>query len=93
MEKYFLFISEEPITKEYSGGGAKNRIPEIEATKAIIYDGILIANLVKNNYGHTSRDFIDNLPPKEEIIKRYSEILKEVNSVATIKDKQVKSKL
>ena len=34
------------------------------------------------------RDFIDNLPPKEEIIKRYSEILKEVNSTTELKDKQ-----
>ena len=83
----FLFTGEEPITKEYSVG-AKNRVLEIEATTKIIDDGVLTANLVKSNYGHASRDFIDNLPPKEEIIKRYSEILKEVNSITELKDKQ-----
>ena len=84
----FLFTGEEPITKEYSGGGAKNRVLEIEATKEIISDGVLTANLVKSNYGHAARYFIDNLPPKEEIIKRYSEILKEVNSTTVLKAKQ-----
>lgn len=84
----FLFTGEEPVTKEYSGGGAKNRVLEIEAATKIIDDGVLTANLVKSNYGHASRDFIDNLPPKEEIIKRYSEILKEVNSITELKDKQ-----
>ena len=84
----FLFTGEEPVTKEYSGGGAKNRVLEIEATTKIIADGVLTANLVKSNYGHASRDFIDNLPSKEEIIKRYSEILKEVNSTTELKDKQ-----
>lgn len=84
----FLFTGEEHITKEYSGGGAKNRVLEIEATKEIIEDGVLTANLVKNNYGYAARDFIDNLPPNKEIIKRYSEILKEINKTTSLKDKQ-----
>lgn len=84
----FLFTGEEPITKEYSGGGAKNRVLEIEATKEVIADGVLTANLVKNNYGYAARDFIDNLPPNEEIIKRYSKILKEINKTTSLKDKQ-----
>ena len=46
----FLFTGEEPVTKEYSGGGAKNRVLEIEATTKIIDDGELTANLVKSNY-------------------------------------------
>lgn len=87
----FLFTGEEPITKEYSGGGAKNRVLEIEATTKIIDDGVLTSNLLKNNYGHASREFIYNLPPKEEIINRYSEILKEVNSTTGLKDKQAVS--
>ena len=84
----FLFTGEEPITKEYSGGGAKNRVLEIEANKKIIDDGVLTANLVKNNYGHASREFINNLPSKEEIIKRHNEILNEVSSATVLKDKQ-----
>ena len=84
----FLFTGEEPITKEYSGGGAKNRVLEIEATTKIIDDGVLTANLVKCNYGHATREFIDNLPPREEIIKRYSEILNKVTSTTHLKDKQ-----
>lgn len=87
----FLFTGEEPITKEYSGGGAKNRVLEIEATTKIIDDGVLTSNLLKNNYGHAAREFIYNLPPKEEIINRYSEILKEVNSTTGLKDKQAAS--
>lgn len=85
----FLFTGEEPVTKEYSGGGAKNRVLEIEATTKIIDHGVLTANLVKCNYGHASREFIDNLLPREEIIKRYSEILNKVTSITHLKDKQV----
>ena len=76
------------ITKEYSGGGEKNRVLEIEATKEIIAGEVSTANLVKSNYGHAARDFIDNLPPNEEIIKRHGEILKEMNKSTSLKDKQ-----
>lgn len=54
----FLFTGEEPVTKATSGGGAHNRVIEIEVDHKIIPDGNETATLVKQNYGHAGEAFI-----------------------------------
>ena len=40
----FIFTGEEPITKDNSGGGTKNRVIEVEVTKPIYESGYTVAN-------------------------------------------------
>lgn len=69
----FIFTGEEPITKGVSGGGVKNRVIEVECDHKIIQDGNYTANLVKNNYGHAGKIYIDYI---EQIMKADSECIK-----------------
>ena len=54
----FLFTGEEPVTRSSSGGGAKNRVIEIECKGKVINNGRETAEFVRNNYGHAGRDYI-----------------------------------
>lgn len=74
----FLFTGEEPVTQSNSGGGVKNRVIEIEASTKIIEDGNHTSNFVRENFGHAGKYYIENLPSKEELKKRYQEILHEL---------------
>lgn len=84
----FLFTGEEPITKDNSGSGVKNRVIEIEAIGTIIQDGNKVSNLVRNNYGFAGKLFIENLPSKDEIQKRYKEIQQEIKDKFATTGKQ-----
>jgi len=84
----FLFSGEEPITKDGSGGGAKNRVIEIEATENIVDDGNDIANFVRENYGYAGKDYIANLPDRKELQDRYREIFKKVLEECDTTEKQ-----
>lgn len=84
----FLFSGEEPITKNASGGGAKNRVIEIECTESVVDDGNYVSNFVRENYGHAGRVFIENLPGKKELQDRYREIFKKVLEECDTTEKQ-----
>lgn len=84
----FLFSGEEPITKDGSGGGAKNRVIEIECTESVVDDGNAIANLVRENYGYAGKDYIANLPDRKELQDRYREIFKKVLEECDTTEKQ-----
>ena len=43
----FIFTGEEPVTKDNSGGGTKNRVIEVEVTKPIYESGYLVANTIR----------------------------------------------
>ena len=84
----FLFSGEEPITKDGSGGGAKNRVIEIECTESVVGDGNAVANLVRENYGYAGKDYIANLPDRKELQDRYREIFKKVLEECDTTEKQ-----
>lgn len=84
----FLFTGEEPVTQNNSGGGVKNRVIEIEASSKIIEDGNHTSNLVRENFGHAGKYYIENLPDKETLKKRYQEILHELIENFDTTDKQ-----
>jgi len=84
----FLFSGEEPITKDGSGGGAKNRVIEIECTESVVDDGNAVANLVRENYGYAGKDYIANLPDRKELQDRYREIFKKVLEECDTTEKQ-----
>ena len=84
----FLFSGEEPITKDGSGGGAKNRVIEIECTESVVDDGNAVANLVRENYGYAGKDYIQHLPDRRELQERYREIFKKVLEECDTTEKQ-----
>ena len=84
----FLFSGEEPITKDGSGGGAKNRVIEIECTENVVDDGNAIANLVRENYGYAGKDYIQHLPDRKELQERYRKIFKKVLEECDTTEKQ-----
>ena len=90
-QNIFMFSGEEPICKENSGGGVKNRVVEIEAKEKLIQDGNHVANFVRGNYGFAGKDFIANLPTDEEINIIYSELFKMIEENSEITDKQALS--
>ena len=92
----FIFTGEEPITKGVSGGGVKNRVIEVECDRKIIQDGNYTANLVKNNYGHAGKIYIDYIEQimqaDSECIKReYKKLFKDVIDTTDTTDKQALS--
>ena len=92
----FIFTGEEPITKGVSGGGVKNRVIEIECDHKIIKDGNCTANLVKANYGHAGKIFIEYIEQimqaDSEVIKReYKQLFKDIIDTTDTTDKQALS--
>ena len=73
-----LTTGETPIVNDSAGAGAYNRVIDIECrskTRAIL-DGQRTANVVKRNYGHAGRAFVEALTPEklkeaEELYQRY----------------------
>lgn len=55
----FLFTGEEPVTRSSSGGGAKNRVIEIECLSRVVNNGKETANFLRRHYGHAGRRFIE----------------------------------
>lgn len=60
----FISSGEQPITGELSGGGAKNRVFEIECQDDLFSDPMKIVEAVKSNYGHAGREFVKALDIK-----------------------------
>ncbi|MDU5603225.1 MAG: DUF927 domain-containing protein [Mogibacterium sp.] len=60
----FISSGEQPITGELSGGGAKNRVFEIECQDDLFSEPMKIVEAVKSNYGHAGREFVEALDTK-----------------------------
>jgi len=60
---------EDPITSSSSGGGAVNRILEIECTGRLFDDPRHVVDVVRKHYGHAGREFIERLQQPGEIEK------------------------
>lgn len=57
----YLFTGEEPITKQNSRAGSKNRVIEIEAEGKLIEDGNATVGFLTENYGHAGKELIEYL--------------------------------
>lgn len=57
----FITSGEHPISNAHSGGGAVNRVLEIECDKKIYSDLVGICDIVTNNYGFAGREFVQYL--------------------------------
>ncbi len=82
-----LTTGESPITSESSGAGAVNRVIDIEcrAKEAVISDGLGVSQIIKQNYGHAGKVFVDALTEEavEEAKKIYAKTFKELSSGST----------
>ena len=89
----FIFTGEEPITKENSGGGTKNRVIEVEVTKPIYESGYTVANTIRENYGWAGKEFIEyvKLISVEALRTRYKQIFDEIMQKCDTTDKQAYS--
>jgi hypothetical protein len=76
----FLSTGEKPILNENSGGGATNRIIEIECLEKLVVDGKKTCDIIKNNYGYAGKLFIDYLKniDIESINNKYIENYKKI---------------
>lgn len=89
----FIFTGEEPITKDNSGGGTKNRVIEVEVTKPIYESGYMVANTVRENYGWAGKEFIEYVKqiPVEELRIRFKLIFDDIMQQCDTTDKQAYS--
>ena len=85
----FLFTGEEPCTKASSGGGVKNRVIEAEIESPLFAgtSGNEITNVIRKNYGHAGKIFIeyvkDNMPLIDDLFKKkVQEILNETQTTS-----------
>lgn len=88
-----LSNGEHTIIKPLSGGGARNRVIEIEAPSLIYSDLVGLCAIIGENYGHAGRAFVewlvegDNLERVKELQKQYYQQLRQTNAT----DKQIGS--
>lgn len=79
---------ETPISNDSSGGGAVNRIIEIECKERIFTDAPRVADTVMSNYGHAGKAFIALLSfdeAKEKALSLYKKFYKELGEMSTEK--------
>lgn len=86
----FIFTGEEPCVQPNSGGGAKNRVIQVEVRGDLIADGHQTANFVREHYGAAGRAFIQYVQTLgwAEVRRRYTRLFQEVFGKATTTDKQ-----
>lgn len=89
----FIFTGEEPITKDNSCGGTKNRVIEVEVTEPIYESGYTVANIVREHYGWAGREFIAYVKQisVEELRVRFKLIFAEIMQKCDTTDKQAYS--
>jgi len=78
-----LTTGESPLTSIYDGAGALNRVIDIECTASdyVIADGMRVSGILKKNYGHAGKAFVDKILKdelKEDIKNRHQEIFKKL---------------
>lgn len=83
----FLTTGEEPAIKSSSGGGAKNRVIEMECRDKLIKNGNLTASFVKTHYGTAAPVFIEAVRDMD-IQAQYAAIFKEILDATDTTDKQ-----
>ena len=89
----FIFTGEEPITKANSGGGARNRVIEVEAAEPIFASGNVVANTVREHFGWAGKEFIHELNyyNNAELKGRYAPKVRELETICHTTSKQAHS--
>lgn len=80
-----LTSGEMPLTGMASGGGAVNRIIDVECKERLFEEPREVANLVRKNYGHAGKLFVGELQ-KEGRIERAGELFKKFQSELSVED-------
>lgn len=84
-----LTTGESPLTSSSAGAGAVNRVIDIEckADQAVITDGMHVAGVLKNHFGHAGREFVERLygiPEALETVRNtYRTLFKELSQKDT----------
>lgn len=82
-----LTTGESPLTSDNAGAGAVNRVIDIEckASASVIKDGFGTSAVIKQNYGHAGKQFIEALTDEviEKAKERYAELFKILSSGET----------
>lgn len=62
-----LTTGESPIVQSGAGAGAVNRVIDIECRteEAVIRDGMAVSSVIKQNFGHAGKAFLDGLTPEK----------------------------
>lgn len=79
---------ESPITHAASGGGAVNRIIEIECREKLFYDAVEVLDVIRANYGHAGKlfmGFMSTDQAKEKAIGIYKRFYREMGTASTEK--------
>ena len=79
---------ESPITYAASGGGAMNRIIEIECREPLFEDAPATLDIIRENYGHAGKlfmGFLDTDPAKERATELYKKFYRELGTNSTEK--------
>lgn len=83
----FIFSGEEPCIKQASGGGAKNRVIEVECKDKLVENGNRVANFVRTHYGCAGEPFINQIK-EEDVYSQYSELFSAIIDSTNTTDKQ-----
>ena len=86
-----LTNGERPLSSYVTQGGAINRILEIECGERLFDDPAYTAELVKHNYGHAGREFVETV--KAVGIDRIRQIQKEILKTLSDDEKMQKQSL
>ena len=79
---------ESPITHAASGGGAVNRIIEIECREMLFDDAVELLDVIRANYGHAGKLFMGFMSAdqsKEKAINLYKRFYREMGTASTEK--------
>lgn len=79
---------ETPITFGNSGGGAVNRIIEVECKEKLFSDPVGLLDTIRSNYGHAGKAFVallDNDQAREDAKELYKQFYKELGTDSTEK--------
>lgn len=83
----FIFSGEEPCIKQASGGGAKNRVIEVECKNKVVENGNLVANFVRTHFGCAGKPYIEQLS-NEDVNELYKANFAEILDTTDTTDKQ-----
>ena len=70
-----LTSGEEPITRENSGAGAKNRVIDLRVDEKIVRDGRYVVSVLQKNYGFAGEIFLKHIET-ENYDKYFDELIK-----------------
>lgn len=83
----YIFSGEEPIAKDNSGGGATNRVIEVECKRKVVDDGNGVITFINEHYGTAGIEYIKGVSKEAGLKDTYNLILKELLKLDTT-DKQ-----